>query len=70
MEFGSVVLEIRKKLNITQEQLAQELSISFSTVNRWENGHTSPSKLARMRLIEFCNENSVDTHIVSKLKPL
>ncbi|WP_442946216.1 helix-turn-helix domain-containing protein [Oceanobacillus sp. SE10311] len=50
MEFGSLVLEIRKKLNITQEQLAQELSISFSTVNRWENGHTGSTSIFRTHL--------------------
>lgn len=38
MDFGSVVKQVRKELGLSQEQLARELGISFSTVNRWENG--------------------------------
>lgn len=33
---------LRAKLGMTQEQLAHELGVSFATVNRWENGHSSP----------------------------
>lgn len=68
MQFEEVVKMIRTELGITQEQLARELNISFSTINRWENGHTSPSKLAKMRLLEFCSKNDVDVTITSKLK--
>jgi type I restriction enzyme M protein len=37
---------IRAKLNLTQEQLAERLGVSFATVNRWE-GSTTPQKAAR-----------------------
>lgn len=32
MDFNQILKSVRKELNITQEQLAQGLSISFSTV--------------------------------------
>jgi transcriptional regulator with XRE-family HTH domain len=51
MMFDELLKKIRAELNITQEQLARELSISFSTLSRWENGHTTPSRLAKMSLI-------------------
>jgi transcriptional regulator with XRE-family HTH domain len=70
MPFGDLIKAIRMELNITQEQLARELNISFSTINRWENGHTSPSKLAKMRLLEFCSRNNVDANITSELEKL
>lgn len=70
MPFGDLIKAIRMELNITQEQLARELNISFSTINRWENGHTSPSKLAKMRLLEFCSRKNVDSNITSELEKL
>lgn len=68
--FGDIIKKVRKQLGITQEQLARELDISFSTINRWENGHTSPSKLAKRRLLEFCRNNNLDTSIISELEDL
>lgn len=40
------VLELRKRLGMTQEQLARELGVTVGTVNRWENGRFRPSPLA------------------------
>lgn len=37
------LIEIRRGLGLSQEGLARLLSISFATVNRWENGHSSPT---------------------------
>ena len=67
MSFSEIVREIRQHLGITQEQLARELNISFSTINRWENVHTAPSKLAKMRLIEFCNKQNIPSEIINQL---
>jgi len=36
----------RGRIGLTQEELARALSVTFSTVNRWENGHVRPSNLA------------------------
>lgn len=38
---------IRAKLDLTQEQLAERLGVSFATVNRWEGGANVPQKAAR-----------------------
>lgn len=34
---------IRKKLGLSQEQMARLIGVSFVTVNRWEGGHSSPT---------------------------
>lgn len=67
---GDIIKEVRHELGITQEKLAHELDISFSTINRWENGHTSPSRLAKRRLLEFCKNNHVNIIIIAKLEKL
>lgn len=34
---------IRTKLELSQEQMARLLGVSFVSVNRWEGGHSAPS---------------------------
>ena len=31
---------------MTQEEFAHQIAVTVSTVNRWENSHAEPSKLA------------------------
>jgi len=33
----------RRRLGLTQEQMARLLGVSFVSVNRWEGGHSSPT---------------------------
>ncbi|MBW2109696.1 MAG: helix-turn-helix transcriptional regulator [Deltaproteobacteria bacterium] len=49
-----LVKEVRRQLGISQEDLARALGVSFATVNRWENGKSKPSKLAKAQLDSFC----------------
>lgn len=47
------IKEIRKKLNLSQEEFAKKLGVSFTSVNRWENGQTKPSKLAKKQIVNL-----------------
>ena len=42
----------RAVLNLSQQALAQKLGVSFATVNRWEKGHSTPSKFHEIPLSE------------------
>ena len=44
---GTPVSELRRRLDMTQEEFAHAIGVTVSTVNRWENGHIEPSRLAR-----------------------
>jgi len=46
-ERRSPVSALRHRLNMTQEEFAHAIGVTVSTVNRWENGHIEPSRLAR-----------------------
>jgi len=50
---GRIIRAWRQRTGLTQEGLAQALSVTFSTVSRWENGHVKPSKLAWRALREL-----------------
>ena len=34
------------------------------------NGHTVPSKLAKVQLLEFCKNQNVDINLISELEKL
>jgi DNA-binding transcriptional regulator YiaG len=54
--FSEQVKAVRTALNFSQEELAHALGVSFATVNRWENGKTSPSKLAQRQFEQLCED--------------
>ena len=43
-QFAMRILALRNALNLSQEQLAARLNVSFATVNRWESGNVKPQK--------------------------
>lgn len=47
---GGRIREARKAKGLSQERLAVDLGVSWSTVNRYEAGNSTPS-LNRLRLI-------------------
>lgn len=54
---GLQVKEIRDRLNISREEFARRLGISFFTVLRWEKGKRNPSPMAQKLLEDFVREN-------------
>ena len=52
---------IRARLDLTQEQLAERLGVSFATVNRWEGGATTPQRAARTAIAALAAEAGIDT---------
>ena len=63
-----LILEIRNRLNASQEDLAKMIGISYATVNRWENGHSQPNKAAQLRLYDICKERKVDLEDIIQKK--
>ncbi len=49
-QLGERVKALRQKLNWSQEDLAREICVSLSTVQRWETKGGKPIRLARMKL--------------------
>ena len=56
---------IRASLDLTQEQLAERLGVSFATVNRWEGGTTRPQKAAREAIAAMAAETGLDAEAVA-----
>ena len=60
MSFPEFVISVRKRLDLSQKQLAVAINVSYSTINRWENGHVIPSNLAIKSFYDFCENNFIE----------
>ena len=56
----AILQAIRSRLDLTQEQLAERLGVSFATVNRWEGGVTKPQRAARTAIAALAAEAGID----------
>ena len=57
---SSTLRTIRASLDLTQQQLADRLGVSFTTVNRWEGGVTAPQRAARIAINALAAEAGID----------
>lgn len=60
VDYPNAIRKLRAKLNISQQELADLLGVSFPSVNRWENGHYEPTIIAKVKLEELFKENNID----------
>lgn len=59
MKIDEVIKQIRLNLELSQTAFAEQLCVSFSTVNRWENGKAAPNRLAMKAIKELAQENNL-----------
>ncbi len=60
MNYAVLIKDLRDKLLLTQTELAEELEVSFASVNRWENGRTAPTIKAKRKIRELCKKNNIE----------
>ena len=69
IDYPNAIRKLRAKLNVSQQELADMLEVSFPSVNRWENGHYEPTIIAKVKLeelfikynIDYCEESNNET---------
>jgi DNA-binding transcriptional regulator YiaG len=47
------IAALRKSFDLTQEEFARRLGVTFVTVSRWENGHGAPKGLS-LKALDLC----------------
>lgn len=60
MSFSEVVKAIRQECYLSQQAFADELGVSFSTVNRWEKAKAIPNYQTMKRLVAYCKELNIN----------
>lgn len=60
----ALLRDLRHRLgDVSQEQLARRVGVSWSTISRWENGKGIPSPLARAKLLALFKEGGLEGRI-------
>ena len=57
-DYAARIRSLRKRLNLTQNELAEHLGVSYVSISRWENNQNQPSALAWDRFCELEAERS------------
>lgn len=60
MDYSKLIRDMREKLILSQYELAKLLEVSFSSVNRWENGKHEPTIKVKRKIVELCEANHID----------
>lgn len=60
-----LIKQIRTYLNMSQTEFAEQLNVTFQTVNRWENGRALPNKLAQSKMFDLCKERQVPVYDIT-----
>jgi putative transcriptional regulator len=60
---GAIIRHLRQQLGLTQEEFAHEIAVTVSTVNRWENSHAAPSKLAWKVIRDLARRRGLTEHL-------
>ena len=53
------VKELRKRKGWAQEDLAREIGVTLSTVQRWEKQGANPTRLARREIARLFQESGI-----------
>lgn len=59
MEYKDAIKLLRERMLVSQVELAKILSVSFATVNRWENGLHEPTYVAKRKLKKLFDKNDI-----------
>jgi transcriptional regulator with XRE-family HTH domain len=60
------IITLRKKLGLTQSELARKLGVNRAAVCQWEHGTQTPLEMASkfMRLLEGLHDQEIDYEIL------
>ena len=57
-----IIRQIRQYTELSQSEMASKIGVTFATINRWENGHSEPTRLAQEGLFSLCENMNVPVY--------
>jgi putative transcriptional regulator len=59
MDFSIAIKQARQECYMSQSEFADQIEVSFTTVNRWETGKAYPNYKTMKRLIAYLKQCNV-----------
>lgn len=66
IDYPATIIKLRAILDISQAALAKLLGVSFTSVNRWENGKYEPTRLVKEKIRLICEQNNIQMEVVKQ----
>lgn len=60
ISFGDQVKCVRMHLQLSQEELARQMGVSYATVSRWERENRKPQLALLGKFYSFCMRNGIE----------
>lgn len=62
MDWAKRVYKLRNLLCLSQEEFGKIISVSYNTINRWENGHNVPAAKMKRKINQLINNNCLEVN--------
>lgn len=63
IDYSATIIKLRAILDLSQAALAELLGVSFTSVNRWENGKYEPTRLVKEKIRLICEQNDIQMEV-------
>lgn len=62
-DYKILIPELRAAMNVSQEDFAKILGVAAVSVSRWENGHSKPTKLVKVKLQKLFDRYDIKVEV-------
>lgn len=59
-DYQKLIINLRKKLILSQTEFGKILGVSFASVNRWEMGHHEPTIKIKREIVKLCKKYKIN----------
>lgn len=60
MNYAEAIKLLRKRMLLTQTELAQKVGVAFVSINRWENGHCEPTMKVKRKIAHLFRKYGIE----------
>lgn len=63
INWPKMILRLRVKLDVSQDELGKMLGVSLASVSRWERGEHEPTAITKVKLEDLFKEHGIELEV-------